>query len=165
MAEEDVFWIHAGISEIGEEDGSYRVRVPDRVFRDERILKLGRYVNWHYNKVTGILIVTHDYLEKEDYEYTEESTKFTEGDSEFKLTVPKLFFEDGQGVRGTGVEPEFSQAIEVPREGFLHFVYNREMSDSETKSCYVLTEEQFDARFADSDHFDGSMQQAPMFFS
>lgn len=165
MTDEGQFWFHAGISEIGEQNGTRYVRIPDRLFRKEDILVPERPVNWHYNVVTGVLIITHDFLEKEDYEYTEESTKFREGDSEYTCTVPKLFFEDNQGVRGTEVEPDITQTIRLPKEGFLYFMYNRDMRDSKTKSCYVLTEEQYDRRFADSDHFDGSLEQGPMFFS
>lgn len=165
MSDKEQYFHHAGITEIKKDGGSFRVRIPDRVFREESILKLERPVNWHYNIVSGVLIVTNDFLEKSDYEYTGESTTFTEGNAEYKCTVPKLFFNTNAGIDTTGVTPEYADTVQLSSDGILHFIYNQGMADGDTQSCYVLTENQFDKRFSNSNDWDGSLDQVPKFFS
>ena len=164
MSEEEVEWSHAGISKIKEDDGSRYVRVPDRVFRDEDILKLDHSVDWYYNEYSQTLIVTHSRLDKEDYQYTGKSTRFIEGDSKYGLVIPKPFYDSESGIGGTSVQSEGTRDVILPEEGFLHFLYHNGMAEGTKKSCYVLTEEQFNKRFSDSDAWDGTLEQTPKFF-
>jgi len=167
MSDEPLGWSHAGISllKLDSRDPESRyVRVPNRVFKEEDILLLGHDVDWYVNEVTGVLIITHNRLDREEYEYTGRSTKFSKGDSKYGLTVPSSFYND-QGVDGTDVVPHPIDKIQLTRDEPLHFIYHEGMATGSKKSCYVLTEEQFDKRFSDSDKWDGSLDQVPKFFS
>jgi hypothetical protein len=164
MSEEEVEWSHAGISKIKEDSGDKYVRVPDRVFRDENILELDHTVTWYYNEYSQTLIVSQSRLDKEDYRNTGRSTKFRKGDSKYGLVIPKPFYDNDSGVRGTGVQPEKMRDVILPEEGFLHFLYHNGMAEGTKKSCYVLTEDQFNKRFSDSDAWDGTLEQTPKFF-
>ncbi|MXR52383.1 hypothetical protein GRX03_12310 [Halovenus sp. WSH3] len=164
MTEEELEWYHAGISMMKKDgDGRY-VRVPDRIFRDEEILRLGHSVDWYFNDASRTLIITHNHLEKEDYEYSGASTRFTEGDSKYGLTVPKPFYDDDAGIEGTSITNDVMEKLDLPKDGFLHFVYHSGMISGTKESCYILTEEQFDKRFSDSDVWDGALDQVPKFF-
>ncbi|WP_181687405.1 hypothetical protein [Halorhabdus salina] len=164
MSEADHDWNHAGISKIKDDGDTKYARVPDRVFREEEILILNRSVDWYFNDISQTLIVTHNRLDEEDYEYTGVSTKFLEGNSKYGLTIPKVFYDSSQGVRGTGVKSDLIDEIELPVTGFLHFVYHSDMAEGDKKSCYVLTDSQFDVWVSDSDAWDGSLDQTPRFF-
>jgi hypothetical protein len=164
MTEEELEWSHAGISVMKEDDGSRYLRVPNRIFRDEDILKLGRSTKWFFNDASRTLIITRNELEKEDYEYSGASTKFTKGDSKYGLTVPKPFYDDDAGIEGTAVTSEAMNKVNLSKDGFFHFIYHSGMSSGTKKSCYVLTEEQYDKRFSDSDVWDGALDQVPKFF-
>lgn len=164
MKDVDYDWKHAGISKIKDNGGSKYVRVPDRIFRDNDILRLGHSVDWYFNDASQILIATHNRLDKEDYEYTGVSTMFSKGDSKYGLTIPKSFYDSSHGVRGTRVKSDLIDAIELPEICFLHFVYHTGMVNGGKKSCYVLTDNQFDIWVSDSDAWDGSLEQIPRFF-
>lgn len=167
MSDESLGWSHAGISLL-KRDSSDResryVRVPNRVFQEEDILLLGHDVDWYVNEGSGVLIVTHNRLDQEEYEYTGKSTKFSEGDSKYGLTVPKPFYDENRGIDGTDVVPHPIDKVQLTRDEALHFIYQEGMATGTKKSCYVLTEEQFDKRFSDSDKWDGSLDQVPKFF-
>jgi hypothetical protein len=158
----DRSWDHAGISKIKGDDSRY-VRIPDRLFREEDILEVGFPVDWYYETTVGILIVSQQRLKKDDYEFSGESRDFREGDSEYSCVVPKAFFEDFEG--RSKIKPRCAKVVNIPVNGRLHFMYHDEMAEGSVKSSYVLTDEQFDKRFSDSDRWDGTLSQVPKFFS
>jgi hypothetical protein len=161
---DDRGWEHAGISPI-KGNGSRTVRIPDKLFREEEILTLGKWVQWHYEKTTDVLIVSHNDLDEEDYEYSNKSTKFREGDSEYTCVVPKIFFEDYIGKGDQDIQPRAADVVNLAPDERLHFIYHSEMAEGRIKSCYALTDEQFDERFTDSDVWNGQLDQVPKFFS
>jgi len=164
----DQFWFPAGISDLQEKNGSLRVRIPDRLFREKDIIEPGKDINWHYNTVTGVLVIVSEKysFDSDDYDYSGEATDFSPGDNgDYRCVVPKVFFKEGSGSKGTGIEPEFKDLIQLSSDEYLYFVYNKDMVEGKPKSCYVLTEQQFDKRFSDSDHWDGELDQAPKFIS
>jgi hypothetical protein len=161
MGDEERSWSHAGISKIMGEESRY-VRIPDRLFRETSILKLGLPVHWYYETTIGILIISQQHLEKQDYEYSGESRKFREGDSEYTCGVPKAFFEDFKGKGDPDIEPRCAELVNLQRDGWLHFIYHDEMVEGRVKSCYVLTEDQFDQRFSASDRW-AELDQVPRF--
>ncbi|MFB6158855.1 MAG: hypothetical protein ABEJ95_04330 [Candidatus Nanohalobium sp.] len=147
--EGDQFWTHTGISEIKEYD-SRQVRIPDGLFREEDIIELGDDIRWYYHKVTDVIIISKNYLEKDEYEFVD-SSSFSGGDSDYKATVPGKFFEDYEGRGGPKAQPRVSEEVNLPKEGQLHFMYHDGMDEGSKKSAYVLTESQFNERFDDSD--------------
>lgn len=145
----DQFWIPAGISEIMEYDGVKKVTVPPRLYRDEEILVEGVDVRWYVNTVTDVVVVTKHYLEDDEYEFVA-STSFPGGDNH-RITIPKKFFKDYKGRGSPKIRPEIVEKIELPEDGWLHFMYHRNITESDKQSCYVYTESQFDNRFGDDD--------------
>lgn len=156
-------WHHAGVSQINP-NGSYRVRIPDRLFKDTDILKLGRQINWYYETTVGVLMITNQHLERDNYEYSGESTTFKKGsDNEYKSTIPKEFFPDYIGSGSPAIKPRIAQVVNLIEDDWLHFMYHDGMAEGRVKSCYVFTSEQFDQRFSDSDRWDGELDQVPRF--
>jgi hypothetical protein len=155
-------WTHAGISKIKGEDSRY-VRIPDRLFREESIVELDLPVLWHYEKTVGVLIISRDKLKEKNYEYSGESRKFREGDSEYTVGVPKAFFSDFKGRGEPKIDPRAADKINLVENGWLHFVFHDEMVEGDVESCYILTEDQFDKRFSDSDKL-GEIEEVPRFY-
>jgi len=155
-------WTHAGISEIKDKKGSKRVRIPDRLFRDEDIVELGKPIYWHYNTEIGVVVISKQELEEDEYEMVEFS-KFSEGDSEYLCTIPKKFFKGFEGVGSPKAKPEITRKIELPETGFLHFMYHDGMVEGNIKSCHVLTDTQFSKRFSNSNLWNGKLSEVPRF--
>lgn len=164
MSEEDRFWHHAGISDIRDKKGSFAVRIPDRLFRDNDILTLGVPVFWSIHAVIGTVIISDHRLEGDEYEFVK-YTKFREGDSEFECTIPKEFFTDFEGRGGPAIQPIIADRVNLELDERLHFMWHDGMEESPTKSCYVFTEAQFLDRFEESDLWDESLSEVPQFIS
>jgi flavodoxin len=158
----DRFWNHAGISEIKDKNGSKRVRIPDRIFRDEDVVELGKPIYWHYHTDEKFIVIAKEELEGDEYEMIRYS-KFSEGDSEYLCTIPKIFFEGFEGKGSPKVKPEVAEEMELHKKGFLHFIYHDGMVESDPESCYVLTDAQFSERFEDSGLWDGKLSEVPKF--
>jgi len=155
-------WNHAGISEIKENDGSYTVRIPDRLFKEDvkqpaKIFDLGRRecrIYWWVEIGTRVAAISNvELTEKDEYRFVDAVT-FQEGDSEYISTIPRKFFPGYKGRGNPKETPEIVKFADLPTEGYLHFVYNEEMVSRDPKSCFVLTDEQFSDRFGDSGRFD-----------
>jgi len=165
----DVFWHHAGISEIKSYDGTKMVRIPNDLFREEDIVELGKPVHWYYNTEPGdademgLVVISKQHLDEKDKYVYVDSTDFTEGNSEYRCTIPKKFFDDYEGQGSPKAKPQLTKSLQLPDTGFLHFMYHREMTEADTKSCYVLTDKQFDKRFSNSDLWDGELSEVPKF--
>lgn len=154
-------WRHAGISEIRKEDDSYKIRIPDLLF-EEDIVGEGLPAHWAYETTVGILIISNNELEKEGYE--PQGFRTVEKDKRL-CVIPKVFFPDFEG-RGKPLVSEQLDEKAQAREGERrHFMFNDEMAEGTTKSCYVLNDEQFNERFKDSDAWGGTMDQVPRFHS
>ncbi|MFA1610059.1 hypothetical protein [Halobellus rubicundus] len=158
----DRSWTVAGISKIKGEESRY-VRIPDRLFREESIVKPGFPVLWHYEKTVGVLIISRNELKEENYEYSGESRKFREGDSEYTVGIPKAFFSDFKGRGEPKIDPRAADKINLQKDGWLHFVFHEDMTETDPKTCYVLTEDQFDKRFSDSDQLQ-EIEDVPRFY-
>lgn len=163
-------WTHAGISEIKDKDVSKRVRIPDKLFRDEDIAELGKPIYWHYHTEIGVVVISKEELDyynnrdedKDVYEMVD-FNKFSEGDSEYLCTIPKKFFKGFEGTGSPKAKPEITGEIELPETGFLHFMYHDGMAEGDTKSCHVLTDTQFSERFSDSNQWNGELSKVPRF--
>ena len=158
MGEGGSGWNHAGISKI--KDG--RIRVPDPVFEDSKILSAGESVQWSFEKVVNVLIVSNRKLLSDDYKPVDVSKLGDDGDN-YRCTVPSQFFADKteQG------DPEASYTVPEDATGEngerRHFMYHSRMMEEGTKSCYLFNDEQFSRRFENSDLWDGSLNQVPQF--
>jgi hypothetical protein len=158
MAESDVNWVHAGISEM--KDG--RIRIPDRIFDEAEILTPGLPVHWSYEAVVKIVVLSNQPLDDEKYE-TEAHTTMGDKDDNYRCTVPSEFFRES-GARGDPeVKPEVPESAQVREGERRHFMYSIEMAEGNTRSCYVLTDQEFSDRFQDSDIWDGTLDQVPKF--
>lgn len=146
----DRFWQMAGVSEVQDSDGTKRVRIPDRLFKDEDILEVGEDVRWYLDTVTNVIVVSKYFLEDDEYESVD-STSFTKGDSTYRCTVPKKLFEGYEGRGSPKANPEVAEKVSLPEEEWLVFMYHQGMAESDTKSAYVMTQSQYSDRFDDSD--------------
>lgn len=151
-------WNHAGISEVS--DG--RVRIPDEIFENDKILSVGRPVEWSYEKSVGILIASNQPLEDDDYK-TKDHRDLGGKKDNYRCTIPTAFFEEGEGRGSPEVAPSVPDEAQVENGERRHFIYSTEMAEGDTRSCYVLTDEQFSKRFGDSDRWGGTLSQVPRF--
>jgi len=156
-------WTVAGVSPIqGDSDDGYSIRIPDKLFDgDDTILELDASVNWSYEKNTLAVILSNYQLRDPGYEYIA-TVDFNLSNQEYDCTVPKEFFAGFEGRGSPKVIPERFKKIELPEDGDLVFVYHDGMAEGEVKSCYALTQEQFNRRFSDSDIY-SSLDSAPRF--
>lgn len=166
MSDENSFWHIAGITPIEEKKGDdegYKVRIPDRLFKPGKaeILELNSDIHWSYEKNTLIAIISNHEPRKNQYEWIG-SRVFNYTNEDYKTTIPKEFFTGYQGEGSPETVPEPVRKIELPPGEDVIFTYNDEMKEGEVKSCYVLTEKQYNKRFAKSD-VDESLASAPRF--
>jgi len=154
-------WKHAGISEVND-DG--RIRVPDEIFQEQEILSVGSPVHFSYDKVVGILIASNRELEKDGYK-TEGFRKLGGDNDNFRVTIPSQYFEDKTEQGDPAVTQEVPEKARVEPGEQRHFVYHTGMAEGSIRSCYLLTDNEFDKRFSDSDRWDGTLDQVPRFIS
>jgi hypothetical protein len=158
MSETETEWNHAGISKVK----GGRVRIPDEIFKDTEILTVGRPVDWSYEKTVKILIASNQELEDEDYETVSHRDLGGKSDN-YRCTIPTDFFEEGEGRGNPDVSPSVPDGAQVENGEDRHFIYSSEMAEGDTRSCYLLTDEQFSKRFEDSDRWGGTLSQVPRF--
>lgn len=154
----DPNWNHAGISEVSEGE-SRSVQIPD-LLRSRGILSTGRPVYWSYENVVGVAVVSDSKLEDDEY-VSVGYRGLQDASNGYSCTVPARFFGDFKG-RG---DPEVSKPVPKnarfePGER-VHFMFTDAMAESDPSSCYVLTDDEFDKRFNDSDRWDGRLDEVP----
>ncbi len=145
MVDEE-FWKPAGISKILDYQGSAKITVPDRLYKEENILEKGDQVRWYINSVTDTVLVTKNHLSEDEY-VSVASNSFADNENS-RTTVPAKLFEDYDGQGGHGVKPEIASNINWDREGWLYFMFHSGMNEGVKQTCYVFTEEEFDNRFS-----------------
>ena len=158
MSETDMKWRHAGISEVKDR----RIRIPDRIFEDPEIVSVGSPVFWSYETVVKILILSNHELEDDQYETKGHNTLGDVGDN-YRCTIPSDFFAEGNARGDPEVSPSVPEKAEAENGERRHFMYTPEMASGDTRSCYVLTDQEFSDRFEDSDIWDGTLDQVPKF--
>jgi len=161
MEETDQTWNHAGISEVNE-DG--RIRVPDEIFQEQDILSVGSPVHFSYEKIVKILIVSNRELEKDEYE-TEDFNKLGGENDNYRVTIPSQFFEGKPQQGEPAITRDVPEKAQIEYGENRHFIYHTGMANGSIRSCYLLTDEQFNKRFSDSDRWDGTLEQVPKFYS
>lgn len=158
MSEGGSNWTHTGISKV--KDG--RIRVPNPVFEDKDILEPGEPVQWSYEKVLNVLIVSNRKLLDDEYESVATS-KLGGDEDNYRCTVPSEFFA-GKTQQGN---PKASYTVpdgpRVENSERRHFMFHNGMVEGGTKSCYVFNDEQFSRRFENSDLWDGTLDKVPQF--
>jgi len=153
----DRFLDHAGISKVQDYGESRAVRIPDRLIEgkgsddDPNIIELGLPINWYFNTVTDILAISNQHFDEDDFEFVD-SNAFSGDSGDYRCVMPAKLFEGYEGRGSPKGKPVISEEVNLPEDGWLHFVFNDEMvSGDGPDSCYVLTENQFDERFEGSD--------------
>lgn len=135
--------------------------IPDLV-RERGILDAGGPVYWSYESVVGCAVVSSRKLEKSDYESVG-YRKILEDGNGLSCVIPAKFFEDFQGQGSPKVaEPVPDHARFEPKER-VHFMFRDDMASADPSSCYVFTDEEFNERFADSDVWEGALDDVPRF--
>ncbi len=150
------FWRVAGISELGQKDGSSTIYLPDRLYQDEDILEKGVDVRWYLDTASNTVIVSKNHLEKDNYVFVD-SVSFSDSDNS-RIVVPAKLFSDYGGEGGHGVKPEKLEGLEWSRTGYLCFAYHAGMNEGVKQSCYVFREDEFSDRFDDE-----KLEGAPRF--
>lgn len=163
-------WQHMGISQINQYKRSngrsyYRVRLPDEIIDStsefQPIAKPGRPVYWSFETVSGTIVISDTELDDKNYEFVN-TTDFG-GDSNNRTTVPKEFIEPHPGKGSPQINREVADEIRVEADERLHFMYHSDMRSSSPRSCYALTDNEFQRRFNDSEVWNGSLDQVPKF--
>ena len=158
MAEQDVEWWHAGISTVKDN----RIRIPNRLFEEESIVTPGRPAFWSYEAVVGIVIVSNRELEDEEYESVD-FNKMGGDDDNYRCTIPSGFFEETSEKGNPAASYTVPERARVENGERRHFMYTTEIAEGDIKSCYVLTDQEFNDRFKNSDTWDGTLDQVPQF--
>ena len=163
---------HAGISDVKEyvRDGSKSrvLRIPDRILGKEpprpcRNTETRERGFLSYEQNVGTVIISNQELEKtEKYKHVN-STKLS--DSNYRATIPEQFFNDFEPSDKNNLRDPVPEKARFQVGELRHFIYNQKMSEGQARSCYVLTEEQFNNQFSDVGRWDGDLSQIPRFIS
>lgn len=161
MSSGDLEWKHAGISDVKKYDKV--VRIPDRILgrKHEDSVQMfttepGYPIHWYFNKNTGIVCIANDRLEDPRNEWHwVHNPNFTDSES-YRASIPAPFFSDFTGDTRTkyGLGNPVPEPVRFEQGESRHFIYNTEMEQDQTQSCYLLTEDQFSERFGGSDEWD-----------
>jgi hypothetical protein len=133
----DSGWVYVAPMKI--EHATDTVRLPDELF-ETGILQRGGTVIWAYEKLNGVLIVSNQPLE--DDEYLNVGTRNVHDDG--RCTIPTEFFPPDDEARSHEAVESVPENAYVRQGQRYHFVYKVGMDEGETRSCYLLTGEELD---------------------
>ena len=172
MTGEDTEFFHAGICEVKEYQRSGNIirviRLPDRILDRKHpdpvsILEPEKPVYWHYEKNVKNVVIADTTLSDSSYKYVTTSD-FSSGNN-FRTTIPAAFFNDFEPKDKKSVRSGVPEGAMFRSGELRHFIYNKRMSEGNTRSCYVLTEDEFSKQFSDTGIWDGDLSQVPKFIS
>ncbi|ERG90099.1 MAG: hypothetical protein J07HQW1_00112 [Haloquadratum walsbyi J07HQW1] len=151
-------WNHAGIGEVS--DGESRsVQIPELV-RSRGILSTGKPVYWSYERVVGVAVVSSSELEDDEY-VSVDYRGLQDASNGYSCTVPARFFGDFKGRGDPKVSKPVPERARFEPGETVHLMFSEAMAESDPSSCYVLTDEEFNERFKDSDAWDGRLDEVP----
>lgn len=156
MSENDSDWIY--ISESRIRDDTNRISIPEALFSEDKanILTDNEDAAWSYDR-SGLVIISNRKLVGGKYKYID-----TNGITNRVTRVPGRFFSDYDGPRGpidegkTKYDPKFEYGQRV------FFACRKGMERGDTRSSYVLTQEQLTDIMGDGD-FGDSFDSPPKF--
>lgn len=150
-------WAYLGSAKITKAVG--RITPPDALYKDAEILDQDGTAYWSYDKITGTLILSNDELEELDYNTVDESTIYGPNNS-YAINIPDPFFMSYEA------QPEgVPNNARVEGGERYHFVYNEaiEMHVGETRSCFLLTDDELMNRVKDAGNLSREFNSAPQF--
>lgn len=150
-------WIY--VAPVNVQHSTGRVEMPDGLF-DAGIVEEEALVNWAYERVTGVVIVSNESLEDEEYHNVGERKIYTNG----YCQVPEPFFPPNHDARTEKIAKSVHEKAYVRRDQRRHFVYQVGMDDGEKRSCYLLTDEELQDRLSGPDDWVGNFESKPQFF-
>jgi hypothetical protein len=153
----DSGWIYVAPVNVAHQTG--RVVLPDGLF-EAGILEERATAYWAYERVTGIVIVSNAELEDEEY-HTVDGMKIY---SDNQCKIPEQFFPPGHDARPDQLSQTVHEKAYVRRGERRHFVYQVGMDEGDTRSSYLLTDEQLMNRISEPDDWVGNFDSIPKFF-
>lgn len=170
MSEELSGWVY--VDPIKVYQSEHRVKVTEGVFHYGILDPDQRSAHWSYDEGTGIPIVSNKELEDVPYNHIGDRKLTAAGEESGsetpakQLNVPKEFFEPEDD------EPLDQQLSKVDERAFIsenerrHFVFNADidMHKGDTRSVYLLTDDQITERLAGPDDWGDSFGSKPQFF-
>lgn len=153
----DSGWIYVAPVNVTYSEG--RVTIPDGLFEAEILEERGD-AHWAYEKVSGIPIVSNKELEDPEYHTVGERKIYPDNQS----AVPAPFFPPGEDVGPNEWAKTVDENALIRREERRHFIYQVGMDEGDTRSCYLLTDEQLQARLNGPEDWVGNFDSIPKFF-
>ncbi|WP_226023691.1 hypothetical protein [Halomicrobium salinisoli] len=153
----DSGWIYVAPDTVKHQTG--RVVLPDGLF-EAGILEDRGTAHWAYDRVVGVVILSNAELEDDEYHTVDEMSIY--GDRQCK--IPEPFFPPDHDARPDQVSQAVHEKAHVRRGERRHFVYQVGMDEGETRSCYLLTDEQLQKRISSADDWVGNFDSIPKFF-
>jgi hypothetical protein len=154
----DSGWVYVAPMKI--EHATGRVMIPDGLF-EAGILKQNQDANWAYEKVSGVLIVSNQPLDDQEY-HNVDTRKVLKNDS--RCTVPAPFFPPGHDASPQDIAESVHENAYVRRGERRHFIYQVGMDEGKKRSCYLLTDDELQARLSGPEDWVGNFESIPKFF-
>lgn len=161
-------WVYVGRVIVNNEN---RIKLHEGLFEYGILNPDNQIVYWGYDKGTGIPIISNKELEGEAYEDIDDGDFLDPGSNnpektEFNATVPQQFFEPDEDT------PAHLRAQKVPERAYIsneerrHFVFNADldMHNGDTRSVYLLTDDQITDRLEGPGDWGDSFSSKPQFF-
>lgn len=145
----DSGWIY--VAPVNVQHSTNRVKLPDSLF-ETGIVEPRQKVNWAYERVTGILILSNQELEDPEYNNIAKR-KILQNNY---CTIPDPFFPPGHNALSV------HEKAYVRRDQQRHYVYQVGMDEGEKRSCYLLTNEELQNRLRED--WVGNFESKPAFF-
>lgn len=136
MADDSPNWVY--IAEARIRDDANRITIPEAVTDEAEIVHADDDAAWSYDRSGLVVLSNRKLADTRKYRYIDSNSI----DGNRGTYVPGRFFPDFEGHRGpideqeTTYEPEFAYGQKV------FFAGHKGMASGDTKSCYVLTQEQ-----------------------
>jgi hypothetical protein len=131
----DSEWTYVGSARVAPATGT--IRLPDGLF-EAGILERGGTTNWAYKKVSGVLVVSNQQLNGDEYRNVDTRRISDDG----KCRIPQAFFPPDHEARPQMVAESVHEKAFVREGERRHFVYRTGMDEGDLRSCHLLTDEE-----------------------
>lgn len=158
-------WVYVAPATV--ESEAPRLTTPNGIL-EAGILEEDGEINWAYEVVSNTIIVSNRRLEM---------TKKPKGEREYRHVGTRKVTKSGDRIRvPCPLQPGPSRGDmeilkeTIPDSAFVypderyHFVYRGDMADGETRSCYLLTDEEVQRRLSGPEDWGGNFEPTPQFF-
>lgn len=157
-SEADEGWIY--VAPMNVRPKTRRLEIPNGLF-EAGIVERGGEVYWAYETVTGVPVVSNTELEGREYESLSSPGSIYSSDA---VQIPSEFFPPDDDAEPHEIAKKVDERAYIQRDQRRHFIYRVGMDRGETRSCYLLTDDQVQTRLSGPDDWSGHFDSKPQFF-